>query len=211
MFLGGCTMAEVAALRYRLLLQKFVVMMLICSNKQPVTDNLVKKTPFLVLKADYHLKVRYVACYDLWCCDTFLLSTSGQIFISRPDQYLLTNLFCCLIVPNFIFRYIRWFLELKLSETFFNLTNEWLWSLFRFLSQQEDSGVEYIVATTSIITGSTFIQSLATTLEAPLFWVKISGMHWQQIVDASWLLHFVLRRVCNDAIEEDGDGRWLQE
>ena len=97
-------------------------MMLICSNKQPVTDNLVKKTPFLVLKADYHLKVRYVACYDLWCCDTFLLSTSGQIFISRPDQYLLTNLFCCLIVPNFIFRYIRWFLELKLSETFFNLT-----------------------------------------------------------------------------------------
>jgi hypothetical protein len=29
--------------------------------------------------------------------------------------------------------------------------------------------VEYIVATTNIITGSTFIQSLATTLEAPLF------------------------------------------
>jgi hypothetical protein len=42
-------------------------------------------------------------------------------------------------------------------------------AVFRFLSQQEDSGVEYMIATTSIITGSTFIQSLATTLEAPLF------------------------------------------
>jgi len=39
----------------------------------------------------------------------------------------------------------------------------------RFLSQQEDSNVEYLVATTSIITGNTFIESLSTKLEAPAF------------------------------------------
>jgi hypothetical protein len=39
----------------------------------------------------------------------------------------------------------------------------------RFLSQQEDSSVEYLVATTSIITGNTFIESLSTNLEAPAF------------------------------------------
>jgi len=39
----------------------------------------------------------------------------------------------------------------------------------RFLSQQEESNVEYLVATTSIITGNTFIESLSTKLEAPAF------------------------------------------
>jgi len=39
----------------------------------------------------------------------------------------------------------------------------------RFLSQQEESNVDYIVATTSIITGNTFIESLSTKLEAPAF------------------------------------------
>lgn len=39
----------------------------------------------------------------------------------------------------------------------------------RFLSQQEESNIEYIVATTSIITGSTLLQSLQTILEPPLF------------------------------------------
>ena len=39
----------------------------------------------------------------------------------------------------------------------------------RFLSQQEESSVEYLVATTSIITGNTFIESLSTKLEAPAF------------------------------------------
>ena len=39
----------------------------------------------------------------------------------------------------------------------------------RFLSQQDDSTVEYIVATTSVITGHSFIESLATKLEAPIF------------------------------------------
>ena len=39
----------------------------------------------------------------------------------------------------------------------------------RFLSQQEESSVEYLVATTSIITGNTFVESLSTKLEAPAF------------------------------------------
>jgi hypothetical protein len=39
----------------------------------------------------------------------------------------------------------------------------------RFLSQQEDSNVEYLVATTSIINGSSFLESLTTKLEAPVF------------------------------------------
>jgi len=39
----------------------------------------------------------------------------------------------------------------------------------RFLSQQEDSSIEYLIGTTSVITGDTFIQSLSTTLEAPAF------------------------------------------
>jgi len=39
----------------------------------------------------------------------------------------------------------------------------------RFLSQQEESNVDYLVATTSIITGNTFIESLSTKLEAPAF------------------------------------------
>jgi len=39
----------------------------------------------------------------------------------------------------------------------------------RFLSHQDDSNVEYLIATTSIITGSTLIQSLQTVLEPPVF------------------------------------------
>ena len=39
----------------------------------------------------------------------------------------------------------------------------------RFLSQQEESNVEYIVATTNIITGTSFLESLFTKLEAPAF------------------------------------------
>ena len=39
----------------------------------------------------------------------------------------------------------------------------------RFLSQQEESNVEYLIGTTSIITGNTFIESLSTKLEAPDF------------------------------------------
>jgi len=39
----------------------------------------------------------------------------------------------------------------------------------RFLSQQEDTNVEYLVATTSIINGSSFLESLTTKLEAPVF------------------------------------------
>ena len=39
----------------------------------------------------------------------------------------------------------------------------------RFLTQQEESNVEYITATTSIITGTSFIESLYTKLEAPAF------------------------------------------
>jgi len=39
----------------------------------------------------------------------------------------------------------------------------------RFLSQQEESNVEYLVSTTSVITGNTFIESLSTRLEAPAF------------------------------------------
>jgi len=39
----------------------------------------------------------------------------------------------------------------------------------RFLSQQEESNVEYLVATTSIINGSSFLESLTTKLEAPVF------------------------------------------
>ena len=39
----------------------------------------------------------------------------------------------------------------------------------RFLSQQEESNVEYLVSTTSVITGNTFIESLSTKLEAPAF------------------------------------------
>jgi len=39
----------------------------------------------------------------------------------------------------------------------------------RFLSQQEENNVEYLVATTSIITGESFLESLATKLEAPAF------------------------------------------
>eukprot|EP00088_Acartia_fossae_P065158 TRINITY_DN80294_c0_g1_i1.p1 TRINITY_DN80294_c0_g1~~TRINITY_DN80294_c0_g1_i1.p1 ORF type:complete len:190 (+),score=26.66 TRINITY_DN80294_c0_g1_i1:41-610(+) len=39
----------------------------------------------------------------------------------------------------------------------------------RFLSNQEESNVEYVVATTSILTGTSFIQSLQTKLEAPVF------------------------------------------
>ena len=39
----------------------------------------------------------------------------------------------------------------------------------RFLSQQEESNVEYLVSTTSVITGNTFIESLSTKLEAPSF------------------------------------------
>ena len=34
---------------------------------------------------------------------------------------------------------------------------------------QEENNVEYLVATTSIITGESFIESLATKLEAPTF------------------------------------------
>lgn len=39
----------------------------------------------------------------------------------------------------------------------------------RFLTQQEESNVEYIVATTNIITGTSFLESLFTKLEAPAF------------------------------------------
>lgn len=39
----------------------------------------------------------------------------------------------------------------------------------RFLSQQEDATTEYLVATTGVITGETFIHSLSSTLEAPAF------------------------------------------
>jgi hypothetical protein len=39
-------------------------------------------------------------------------------------------------------------------------------SALRFLSQQEDTNVEFIVATTKIINGKTFIESLSETLEA---------------------------------------------
>jgi len=39
----------------------------------------------------------------------------------------------------------------------------------RFLSQQEESNTDYIIATTSIITGNTFIENLSTRLEAPAF------------------------------------------
>jgi len=39
----------------------------------------------------------------------------------------------------------------------------------RFLSQQEESNVEYIIATTSVITGNTFVKSLYTKLEAPMY------------------------------------------
>ena len=39
----------------------------------------------------------------------------------------------------------------------------------RFLSQQEESTVEYIVASTSVITGHSFVESLAAKLEAPIF------------------------------------------
>ena len=39
----------------------------------------------------------------------------------------------------------------------------------RFLSQQDESNVEYLVSTTSVITGNTFIESLSTKLEAPAF------------------------------------------
>jgi len=39
----------------------------------------------------------------------------------------------------------------------------------RFLSQQEDSTVEYLVATTSVVTGSSLLESLYTPLEAPPF------------------------------------------
>ena len=39
----------------------------------------------------------------------------------------------------------------------------------RFLSQRDDSNVEYIIATTSVITGDTFVESLYTKLEAPIF------------------------------------------
>ena len=39
----------------------------------------------------------------------------------------------------------------------------------RFLSLQDDSSVEYMVSTTSIINGNKFIESLYTKLEAPIF------------------------------------------
>jgi len=39
----------------------------------------------------------------------------------------------------------------------------------RFLSQQEDSTTEYLVATTNVITGQNFIESLSVSLEAPTF------------------------------------------
>jgi len=39
----------------------------------------------------------------------------------------------------------------------------------RFLSQQEDATTEYLVATTGVITGETFINSLSSSLEAPAF------------------------------------------
>jgi len=39
----------------------------------------------------------------------------------------------------------------------------------RFLTQQEESNVEYIIATTNIITGTSFIESLYSKLEAPAF------------------------------------------
>jgi len=39
----------------------------------------------------------------------------------------------------------------------------------RFLSQQEESNTEYLVATTSVITGHSFIESLSVPLEAPAF------------------------------------------
>merc|ERR1719167_1190371 len=39
----------------------------------------------------------------------------------------------------------------------------------RFLSQQEESNTDYVIATTSIITGNTFIENLSTRLEAPAF------------------------------------------
>ena len=39
----------------------------------------------------------------------------------------------------------------------------------RFLSQQEESTTEYLVATTSVITGHSFIESLSVPLEAPAF------------------------------------------
>lgn len=38
----------------------------------------------------------------------------------------------------------------------------------RFLSQQEDSNIEYIIATTSVITGNRFVESLFTKLEAQM-------------------------------------------
>ena len=39
----------------------------------------------------------------------------------------------------------------------------------RFLSSQEDSNIDYIIATTSVITGNSFLESLFTKLEAPIF------------------------------------------
>eukprot|EP00088_Acartia_fossae_P005844 TRINITY_DN12644_c0_g1_i2.p1 TRINITY_DN12644_c0_g1~~TRINITY_DN12644_c0_g1_i2.p1 ORF type:complete len:625 (+),score=133.75 TRINITY_DN12644_c0_g1_i2:46-1875(+) len=39
----------------------------------------------------------------------------------------------------------------------------------RFLSQQEDKNVEYLIGTTSIITGSNLLQSLQTDLQPPVF------------------------------------------
>jgi len=39
----------------------------------------------------------------------------------------------------------------------------------RFLASQEDSSVEYLIVTTNITTGSSFIESLATPLQAPVF------------------------------------------
>ncbi|XP_013786705.1 vacuolar protein sorting-associated protein 33A-like [Limulus polyphemus] len=40
-------------------------------------------------------------------------------------------------------------------------------SALRFLSQQDDAAVEYIVATTKIINGGTFLQSLRERLKPP--------------------------------------------
>ena len=39
----------------------------------------------------------------------------------------------------------------------------------RWLSNREGAGVEYVIATTSVITGNTFLESLYTQLEAPVF------------------------------------------
>ena len=40
-------------------------------------------------------------------------------------------------------------------------------SALRFLSQQEDANMEYLVATTSVVNGNTFLASLLTDINDP--------------------------------------------